>query len=233
MLPNQRWFPTNRTARAAWFGNFAEQFANIAVSLGFTQADIDGVTADNMVVQFAASSMTSAKAYTKALQSFHLLITQGEIGKTTPQFPTAPNFTPPPMVDAGIWERLERLRRRIKAAPAFTNETAAVLGLIPVQERRFSERDTVPKMKVSALETSYKFKVSVTRHRADGFQVQISRNGSDVWENAAFGTASPLIVEVVPANQGQPEQILVRAQLYKANKPVGVFSDGNYVTVVP
>ncbi|MEJ7846744.1 MAG: hypothetical protein WKF92_01505 [Pyrinomonadaceae bacterium] len=233
MLPNQRWFPTNRTARAAWFNNFAVQFEKIAVSLGFTQADIDAVNADNEVVQFAARSMTSAKAYLKALQSFHFLITQGGIGDTEPQLPAAPNFIPPPMVATGIWERLERLRRRIKAAPAFTNETAAVLGMIPAQERSLSGQDTVPKMKAGGLTTGYRFQVAVTKHRTDGFQVQFSRNGSDIWENAAFGTASPLTVEVAPANPGQAEQILVRAQLYKANKPASVFSDPSYVTIVP
>lgn len=233
MLPNQRWFPTNRTARAAWYGNFSEQFEKIAVSLGFSLADINAVKADNEIVQFTARSMTAAKAYSKALQNFQRLVTQGGIGEASPQFPAAPNFTPPPMVPAGIWERLERLRRRIKAAPAFTNETAAVLGLIPSQERRFSAMDSLPKMKAAGLDSGYRFNVGVTRQRMDGFQVQISRNGSDLWENIAFGTASPLTVEVVPSNPGQAEQILVRVQLYKANKPVGMFSDGSYVTIVP
>jgi len=52
MIPSNRWFPRGLPERVAWFANFAAQFERIALSLGFTAADITEVDNDNEVMQF-------------------------------------------------------------------------------------------------------------------------------------------------------------------------------------
>ena len=46
MIPSKRWFPTTLIDRSAWVSNFAKNFANVALDLGFTAADIDSMNKD-------------------------------------------------------------------------------------------------------------------------------------------------------------------------------------------
>ena len=63
MRPDQRWFPTNRTERAAWFQNFTNNFAKVAAILGFSPAEVAAVQADNDMVQFLNTKVAALKNY--------------------------------------------------------------------------------------------------------------------------------------------------------------------------
>lgn len=51
MIPSSKWFPTALADRAAWYQNFATNFAALAADLGFLPADVTAVNADNATVQ--------------------------------------------------------------------------------------------------------------------------------------------------------------------------------------
>jgi hypothetical protein len=233
MIPSQAWFPTSIVDRAVWFKNFATNFAVIGSSLGFSDEEIEQVVADSEVVQFLSAAIYQNNAYTRALQGMQKSITQGKIGENTPDLPTPPLFSPPPMVPTGIFQRLVKTVNRVRTAPTYTNETGAILGILPGRTVREVTRDHVPKIVVDSAFGGYRFRVKVAKLRMDAFEVQVRRNSNDHFEHAATGIASPLDVALTPLNPGQPEQIYVRVRMLKGNEPVGNFSNMVQITVNP
>ena len=144
MIPSPRWFPTSLQDRAAWYQNFQTQFAAVAVSFGFTAGDISIVDKDNQIMQFLADTIVQLEAYKKAVGQFREIITEGDIGDPTPAFPANPAFALPVEQPTGIFERLVDLVERIKAAPAYTNETGALLGIIASAPDSISPEDVKP-----------------------------------------------------------------------------------------
>jgi hypothetical protein len=234
-IPSRNWFPQSMQERAAWYQNFAMQFAGIAASLGFLPADVTAVQDDDTAIQDLANGQVQLDAFVAAYRQYRITVSEGAIGEPTPAFPDAPTLTPSELRPTGIFQRLVELVDRIRAAPAYTDEIGALLGIIPSSSG--SNIPTVdnlkPVIKVSQSFSDCKFSVNVTRLGQDSFKIQIQRSGSNTWEDAAFATKNPCEVTITPTTPGQPERILVRAILLSNNQPVGEPSDPAYVTVNP
>ncbi|MFN6962218.1 MAG: hypothetical protein ACK4S4_00460 [Pyrinomonadaceae bacterium] len=235
MRPDQRWFPTSRTERAAWFQNFANEFARVAIDLGFTQADIDAVNADNDVIQYLQRQLISVKAYLTALQTFDREITHGKRSDAVRPVPELPPMPVPAVATAGIFERLERLVRRIRTMPKYTHATGALLGIIPRKPDAAAMLPERPKNFVAKpLPAGYGFKVSVSRLGYPSFIIEIRRQGEAEWTYLAtcVGTNS-IRCSVEPLAPGKPELIHVRTRMCKGNDPVGQYSDAQVLTLTP
>ena len=233
MRPDQRWFPTSRTERAAWFNNFTTKFAQIALDLGFSQTDIDEVNADNMVIQFISYTIYQTETYSRAVQAFHQIITLGESSSSTPDFPAFPVRIVPPITRPGIFERLEHLVRRIRVAPGYSPSVGAVLGIIPRAPGPVDLAEAVPNIKATAAAANHRFLVRTTRRKFDGFVIEIRRNRSNVWEPQGKFLRSPAEIAVTPNNPSEPELIDVRIRMIQGNDPVGQYSDIQTITLVP
>jgi hypothetical protein len=227
------WFPTSLAERAAWFQNFAAQFAAIALSLGFTAADVAKVNDDNAMMQYLAGLKNTLKAIEGSLRKFREDVTEGDIGDAPPQIPVWEVPEPPVAVVTGIFARLERLVDKIRAADNYTDGIGAQLGILPVRGDSVSDGELKAIAKVAPAFSAYSFSVTTSKMGADGFKVQVRRAGSETWTDAAFGTSSPLDVTVPPTTPGQPEQIQVRVILLRKNTPAGQPSDPAYVTLNP
>jgi len=233
MRPDQRWFPTSRTERAAWFKNFATKFAQIAPELGFSQTDIDEVNADNAVIQFISTTIYQTETYMKAVQAFHQIVTLGRNGATTPDFPAFPTLNIPPITPTGIFDRLEHRVRRIRVAPGYSPSVGAVLGIIPRAPGPIELSEVVPTMKATATATDHTFVIRTSRGKFDGFVVETRRNLSNTWEPHGKFLRSPAEIAIAPKNPKEPEIIDVRIRMIKGNHPVGQYSDIQTITVVP
>jgi hypothetical protein len=233
MRPDQRWFPTNRVERAAWFSNFAANFARNGISLGFTQAEIDGVAADNAIVQFAARTVNELEAYISAVKSYQRTITLGNIGTAAATFPAPPSINVPPAVPNGIFERLERLVRRIRTQPAYTPAAGELLGIVPAKPDRASLAQVKPSIKILPAAGPYSFTVKTVRRHFKGFCVEGKRGSSAEWEVLGFFVGSPAVIRIDPAVFGQPEMLEVRVRAFEGNKPGPNASDIKVVTVTP
>jgi hypothetical protein len=222
--------------RAAWFQNFATQFAAVAASLGFLPADVSSVQDDNTCFQDLAAGFVELEAFRDAVRQYRITVTEGAVGDPTPAFPAGIDITPSELRPTGIFQRLIELVDRIRAAMAYTDEIGALLGIIPSAAAGggTSSVDVLkPVVKAGQSFGGYKFDVNVTRLGQEAFKVQIQRSGSDVWADAAFATKNPCEVVVTPTTPGQPERILVRAILLRNNQPIGEPSDPTFVTVNP
>lgn len=233
MIPSPRWFPTNLPARVAWFNHFAAQFAIVAASLGFNPAAIAAVNADNAIMQFLLAADLAVRAFEEAVVKYRKEITELEIGKPTPVFPAVPVLVFPAAVAAGIFERLDKLVTKIKAADNYTETIGAELGILPKEGESVSESDLKPTLKLEELFTGYKFNANVGNRDGLSFKIQICYANSEEWHDAGVGTKNPLEVTVTPTATGKPERIQVRAWLMDNNKPVGQPSDIQYLTINP
>jgi len=234
-IPSNRWFPTNLAARVIWFQNFATQFAAVAASLGFLPADVASVQDDNTVFQFLGNDAdASADAWKSALRQFRIIITEFGIGSPTPAFPANPALALPEVIATGIFQRLIELRDRILAAPAYTDEIGALLGILTSTPGPTPEGELKPTIEIFDNHGDFQFKADVSRKGMPMFKIQFARiTDADNYTDIAFGSSNPITVTIPPLNPGQPERILVRAILLKNNEPVGSPSAIVQVTVNP
>ena len=233
MKPDQRWFPTSRAERAVWFDNFAMQFAKLGLALGFTQAEIDAVSADNAVVQYSSLALSLLEVQMGSARQFEREIMQGSDNGAEPQLFTTTLPPAPPMVSAGIYERLTRIVARIRLSPTYTPVEGTLLGIIRSNPQSKIPDGFVPKLKLIPSGDAYSFSARCTVGNFDGFQVSYQRGNSDGWETTTTFTRSPVQIKVVPAVPGQPEQISVRVRMVKANEPVSSFSAASTVILTP
>lgn len=234
MRPSPRWFPSGLQEQAAWFENFTTQFTALAAGLGFTGGEATAVGKDNDVMQFLAEATVEVKAFEDAVRQYRMIITEGDIGDPTPSFPANPALTPAAAMPTGIFERLNDLVERIRVAPSYTNETGALLGIIPSKSDSLAPGDVKPVIKVFPAQSGYHFSVVVEkREKADMWNVEVRRVGQEKWQNIKTASGKSVDVHIEPTTDGAPEQLQVRVQLLKSNENYGQMSDVVYVTVNP
>lgn len=234
MRLSSRWFPSGLQEQAAWFENFYNQFSGLATSLGFTTGDATAVGEDNVVMQFLAGAVIEVDVFEKALRQYRRIITEGDIGDPTPKVPSNPELTAPTPVDTGIFERLNDLVERIRVAPNYTDETGALLGIIPSKSDSLAPADVKPTIKVFPAQSDYHFSVVVEkREKADMWNVEVRRVGQEKWENVKTASGKSVDVHITPTADGNTEQLQVRVRLIKNNEDYGQLSDVIYVTVNP
>lgn len=235
MIPSKHWFPGPLQERAAWFDNFATQFAVLGVPLGFVAADVTAVNDDNQVVQFLGEVAVELGAYSEAVRQYRVIITEGDIGDPTPLFPEVPTYDLPVVRPTGIFERLVKLVDRIRAAPTYTDEAGALLGIIPEGGGVIAEGDVQPEIELFAAATGYTFSIVVSkRYDADQWQVWGTPVGLTDWQVLATATGKSTDVTYQPGGEvPAPVQLQVRVQLRRSNADYGDPSMIGQVTVNP
>ena len=132
-----------------------------------------------------------------------------------------------------FFERLERLVRRIRVAPAYNPSVGAVLGITRTTQRIADPRSYVPLIKVIALARAYTFNVRCPVRSFNGFIVSYRRISGEEWHTTMTNNNSPAVVRLTPTEPGRPEQIYVRTQMVKGYFLVSQYSSSTVVTVNP
>ncbi|MEK7857480.1 MAG: hypothetical protein AAB288_15430, partial [Acidobacteriota bacterium] len=151
MIPSDRWFPTSQAERAAWCTNFSNQFTDNAVSLGFTVSEATANAADCALVVSLAAVMVQLDAYASAVRQFRTIVLESDIGDPTPAFPDNPSYSNPSGPDTGVYERIDKLVKRIRVSPTYTDEVGALLGIIPASTERPPDNELQPTLKTMSL----------------------------------------------------------------------------------
>lgn len=223
MKLSNRWFPTSLQEQAAWCLNFANNIGIVGASLGLTAAEIQLILKDNTVVQFLAYSAIEVDTYRAAVQQYRTIITEGNIGSPTPAFPQAITPTLPEPIPTGIWERLDGYVKRIRVAPAYTDEIGALLGIIPSGPGPTPENEMKPELTPTSLPNSL-VQVKFVRGQSDGVVIEMSLDNG-TWSEAGRYFKSPANL-VVPENPAKsPRAVALRARYVDGDNPIGQFSN--------
>lgn len=232
MNPSKRWFPTTFPERVAWYRNFSRHFVNIGPSLGFSPAEIAQIEADHEMMEFLAVGVLQYERFMTALREFRKTVTENREGSTQAFFPLIPSATPPAGFSTGLYDRLIRTVTRIRAAPGFTDETAALLGLRPSYSSRETELQEAPTIKASAMPRS-RVLVKFFRGAADGIDIEAQLDGSREWHHVGRFLVSPAEFAVQPSEAGTPRVVRLRARYIKGNTARGDFSTTASVVTAP
>jgi len=231
MIPSKRWFPTTTVDRAAWINNFARQFEAVALSLGFSVADVTSMNQDNEDFQAVARAITSADAFMAALRAFRVSLSEQKVGSPKPMFPTLTLTPPPNDVPAGIFQRLDERVRRVRAAAAYTDEIGALLKIIPIKSESIVDDELVPAIKAAARPGNV-VEVRFTRGETNGIFLQTRLDKEEKWNDAGRFVRSPAVLEI-PDGTGAPRAVQIRARYIIGNDPVGQNSDIVNVVTMP
>ncbi len=232
-VPSPTYFPRSLQERAAWFANFILNFpVALAVGLGFTAAEHDAMVDDNADFQSIAATTLAAEGFMSALRQFRISLTEDPVGTPAPMFP-AENFTAPPNeVPAGIFQRLIENVARIRAAPAYTDELGALLGILPSPTPppdNFFENP--PTFKAKAQPGNVVI-VEFVRGQSNGIIVEIQIDDETEWKLAKQFNKSPGTIQVA-ANGALPRAVRLRARYLQGNDPTGNYSDTVNIVTVP
>jgi hypothetical protein len=188
---------------------------------------------DYLWLQFLRDSMVAEEAYRDALTNHRRVMSRGAVGEATPALPPALVLTPPITTDPvtpGIWQRNNEDVRRVREAPAYTDETGGLLGIIPIVQEAPTEETTQLSLKVSTA-LNYHVKVAGNMLGFDALRIDYQRNGSTAWTLAAYITKLPAEFQITPATPGQPEQGRIRGVYIKDNQEFGQYSPEYPITV--
>lgn len=236
-VPTKSWFPQSLQERAAWYDNFTLRFAAVAPGLGFLPAEVITVQTDNTCLQDLASGREQLDAFVESVTQYRRNVLEGNIGDPAPVFPTAPTITPAELPPTGIYQRLIELVARIRAAPAYTPEIGALLGIIPSSASTSGtgsgtdDGDLKPVLKATAMPGSV-VEVKFTRGHTDGIDVEIKVDNAAAWSSGGRFFKSPAAL-TIPDGTGLPHAVQIRARYLDGNAPVGQNSDTVNVVTTP
>jgi hypothetical protein len=232
MIPNQKWFPSSLQERAAWFVNFKANIQGVGLTLGMTVGEITSVGEDSDILDFLATTSVAVDAYIDGIRNYRKIISEGGIGDPTPAFPSDVSFSLPTPIDTGLFERLDNLVKRIRVAPAYTDEIGALLGIttngggphIPIGE--------VPPVITASVDPGNIVEVKFTRGASNGVYIETNIDNGG-WAFAEKAVKSPAVfdVEANPANT--PRGVQIRARFLEGNNPTGDWSDIATVQTIP
>jgi hypothetical protein len=223
MTPSHKWFPSSLQERSVWFANFASKFSTVGVSLGFTEAELTAVENDSSVVQFLAFTAGELANFRAAVKQYRDIITEGEIGDPTPAFPANVSFVLPSVVPTGIFERLDNLVKRIRVAPAYTNEIGALLGIIPAAPAPQPESGLKPNLNVTAMPGNV-VEVKFVRGNTEGVVMEMKIDNAETWSDAGRYFSSPVNL-TIPENPAKlPRAVQIRARYVDRDTLVGQYS---------
>jgi hypothetical protein len=228
MIPSKRWFPRSVTEQSWWIQNFAAKVIQIGPSLGLTPAEITQMTLDAEDFRSIADTTRSVDAFRLAVVEFRLSLAEARIGSPTPVFPAITFSAPPNAVPAGIFQRVGNLVRRIRASPNYTDETGALLGIVPSYKSESVEEELKPALKALVLPGGI-VQIAFTRGQSDGISIELKLDKDAEWTSAGRFFKSPIVL-TIPNGNGLPRAVQLRARYLDGNSSVG--QNSNVVNVV-
>ena len=210
-----------------WYRNFAARFAANATALGFTQAEVDAVQADDAMLSYLLGDLLPTyAAVLQAHTAYKNRIKDGPVGTTAAALPPAPTVpTAPIAVPPGVVPRLRQLIARIKAAPAYTEAIGLDLGIAGSDGGADApDLSARPTAKAHAIATS-QVQIDFSKARFDGVLIESRRTGETGWTSLGIDNYSPYIDTRPLLGEGKPEVREYRLRYVLRDAPVGDWSD--------
>jgi hypothetical protein len=227
----RRWFPRSLVEQSRFYANFTRSFQETALGLGFTAEDVAELEADNAVMQYLALTNLMVKNFRSSFKAMKNHLTLGGEGGEAVYI----HFTPPaepPIVPAGMFERLFRLADRIVAAEGYTDSIGARFGILPKSGESIGAEDAKLKLRAKT-PGSAQVEVKFIRGTTSGINLFMRRAGSEERIDLGRFFHSPAIVKIPLTEAGKPEQIYLFARPLKGNNAVGDYTPMIDLIVVP
>ena len=231
MIPSRFWFPGSLQERAAWYANFTPQLQVVGPGLGIVASVIANIVKDNENIQFLAQTAVDLDAFAEAVRQYRKIYTEGNIGDPEPAFPANPAFALPNALPTGAFERLVNCVEQIRVSATYTDETGALLGIIPQTPEGFNPGDAKPVLTVEVKPGNI-VNVKFVRGGSDGVRIEVSIDKGD-WTSQGNFFKSPAAIEIAQNVDNLPRLVAVRARYLVGNSPVGDWSDIATVQTIP
>jgi hypothetical protein len=218
-----------------WYRNFATRFAAHATALGFSQAVVDAVQADDAMLSYLVGDLLPA--YTSALQArtaYKNSIKDGPIGSPAESLPPAPTVAAAPAnVPPGIVPRARQLVARIKVAPGYTEAVGLDLGIVGAEGGSdapvFLAKPTVKAHTVA----NNQVQIDFSKGKFDGVLIESKRTGETGWSVLGTDNFSPYLDTRPLLVADRPEVREYRLRYVQRDEPVGDWSDIITATAKP
>jgi len=228
-MKKQYYLPRKDQQRQPWLANFANKITGHAAALGLTAAETASVIADNLMFAFIMSMLAAVETFKQSVTKFKNILRSGPLSEmlgAIPVFPALP--APPAAVDAGIFIRITRLVRKIKASPNYNETIGEDLGIVGDE----METDTSTwKPAISGKQVGSHVEIDWTKELSEGVDIYVDRNDSRGWIFLTRDTQPGYNDTFAVAPGSNPVVWKYKAIYITGDEQVGNFSDEISVTV--
>lgn len=211
------YLPRSGSGRVGWLTRFVGALPAIQVQFDLSPADLASAQADLAAFEYAFLVNFLLRATSQAHAAQLESMKDGPFSFEVVPFLTIPPFPPAPAAVApGIFARIRRLVRRIKAHPNYNASVGERLGIVGPE---LPKRPTgPPKVKVRAI--ANEVRIDCVKDVAFAVLVETRRNGETEWQQLAVAFRFPYFDRRPVREPGVPE-----AREYRLYFLVG---DGRY-----
>lgn len=201
--------------------------------VGASGADIEAVKQDAANLQALVDYSALIEANKRTVNKIKQQLYNGDPDETISPLPVFAEFTPPFALNAGAFERAKKRNRRFKAADGYTKEIGIALG-IEGESSTVSPDSIKPTFEAYPAQNGFEVAIVIAnRGKSDMWKTIGRKMNSEKWSELSSGTGKSGNVRITPSEEGQPERMELKIQLYKSNEPYGQASDPQYVTFNP
>lgn len=131
MSSTYNYIPHSESERVIWFGNFNLKLPLYASLVGITASEVTAIQKDNAMYQYITNMLEAYKQTVNNITAYRNLLRQAVDQQHLGAIPLPPNLaTTPALVPEGVFDRISKLVKRIKASVNYTDAMGQDLGII-------------------------------------------------------------------------------------------------------
>jgi len=217
------YLPNGDADRGTWMDNFDTKLLGYATLLGITKSQTDSVTADTLAYRYGLDLIAGGKTFEHQCAAFKTALRNGPESTVVINIPVfTPPANPPAAVAPGIFSRVGKLVKLIKASAAYTETIGKDLGIIGADPGDGSLDNAQPVLTYSISGGFVQLKY--IRGNADGIRLE-SKRGTET-DFSLLDKINKTTYTDTRANlvAGQAEERQYRAWFIKDDEIVGQVS---------
>ena len=126
-----KYLPGSEAKLLVWLINFITKIGGHATVLGLTTGDVDSITKDSKYFTYVEAMLEAYKTMLNNIVGYKNLLMFLVVGEVLGTLPVMPDLGPiPDGVPAGFVNRLQKLVKKIKASPNYTEAIGKDLGIV-------------------------------------------------------------------------------------------------------
>ncbi len=135
MSLNVSYIPSSDADKVIWFSNFSSKIGTYAAAVGVTAAEVTSVQKDYAMFSYMMNMLEAYKQTVNNITSYKNLLKHAVGQQHLGAIPVLPTLaTAPASVTEGVFDRISKLVKRVKASVSYTDAMGQDLGIIaPVQ----------------------------------------------------------------------------------------------------